>query len=202
MLRCGACQLVCCAFFFFLRNTIRSYLMVCHLFSSFVILGLFHILLNFHKSVCKGPFWSLLCRWGNVCAEMKMFPRLQQRWELASGIQTQDLGQLNNEGTGPLGQWDLHSPKTLDRHNPHNGSRSWSKGYFWQESPFSFLPDFARTFYPNHHHYGVSILKYLHIHISPGSKRASSGVRWLGPNSGSPTSWLCDLGHSSNFSES
>lgn len=42
--------------FFFLRNAIRSYLMVCHLFSSFVILKLLHILLNFHKSVCKGPF--------------------------------------------------------------------------------------------------------------------------------------------------
>ena len=45
-----------CIFFFFLRNAIRSYLMVCHLFSSFVILRLLHILLNFHKSVCKGPW--------------------------------------------------------------------------------------------------------------------------------------------------
>lgn len=67
---------------------------------------------------------------------MKMFPRLQQRWELVSGIQTQDLGQLNNKGTGPLGQWDLHSPKTLDRHNPHNGSRSWSKATSGKSLPF------------------------------------------------------------------
>ena len=74
------------------------------------------------------------------------------------------VSQGSNPGSQPLQQggdqasgkeWDLHSPKTLDHRNELNGSRSWSKGSFWQESPCSLLRDFARTFYQYHHHYGV-----------------------------------------------
>lgn len=53
---CGARQMVFCIFF--LRNTVRSYVMVYRLLSSLGIWGSFDILLNFQSSAFTGRFWN------------------------------------------------------------------------------------------------------------------------------------------------
>lgn len=117
--------------------------------------------------------------------------------EMGTGSQDSNPGfqppqQGRHQASGK--EWNLRSLKTLDHCNEPNGSRSWSQGSFWQELPCSLLRDFARTFYQYHQHYGVDSQNICKYTSAPWLRELALLVRWLGLNSGSPTSWLCDLG--------